>query len=180
MGGEGGEGGVRGLPEAWVCGHHRHDALPYVGTQVTTIIMAWCHPGSFACLYAPGPAFRITFISSLPIFVPFLSLIFTFPSFPFKPLCVCVSIFRFAFLLSAFIAFSSASSSVSFVFHRLVSFLFPWCVLCGGVCMLVFSLLSLSYTPCVAYKPATLRNSRILWWCVSFLDFLLCTAYLPN
>ena len=49
------------------------------GTQVT---LAWCHPGNFACLYAPVPTFGNISPPPPPLSVYFLSLFILFPCFP--------------------------------------------------------------------------------------------------
>ena len=163
MGGGGGEGegsGGGGLPNRLKpgCGHHRHDALPFFGTQGTSMV-----PPGQVCVPVCSSACLSYYLSPPPVFVPFCPFFF-FPLFPSFRLCLYPP---FCFLLSAFAFCLASSSSFFFVFVYQPLFCFPG-VFCSGVRMFIFSFLSLFYTPRVACEPAICENTRIIL-CVCYL-----------
>ena len=134
-------------------------------------------PGQLICVSAGISSCLSYCISPPPVFAPFLSLLSRLPSSPFVPLCFSVCIFRFAFLrfaicfcfsLHCFVLLCFASSFFLFSLSAINSRFFACLVFLVAEC----ESLSLFYTPRKACEPAICGNLRI-FWCVSFLDFLL-------
>ena len=113
-----------------------------------------------------------------PVFVPFCP---CFSSFLLSCLYLFMSLYLpFGFFCYLLLLFDLLRLPFCFLSVTVVAFLLPCCYYFSGrVRMFVFLFLSLFYTPRVACEPAICENLRILL-CVSFLDFLLSIASLPE
>ena len=139
--------------------------------------LAWCHLRNFACLMLQCLPFVFPFPPAR--VCPFLSLLFYLSFFP-----VCTSLCLCLYLPYCFFAFLSAFVFFFVLLHLL--FLFLSCQsLFASLGSLVVEYICLFFVFCLCFTPLAMRASlksakNCAFSCVSFLDFLLYIASLPD
>ena len=128
-------------------------------------------PGQL-CVSVCSSACLSYYLSPPPVFVPFLSLLFIFPFFPVRTsLCLCLYV-PFCFFAFSYVLCFVLLLRLPFCFWSASLFV-------AYLLFLVAECVCLFYTPREACEPAICEKLRILWR-VSFLDFLLSIASLPD